>query len=170
MLSVYVTVLLVSPGAKVTLPAIFELRISHVYDTVPPPFSATEMEAVKTMLVVVPQGIPEKLLGLTANATPVRCSGTGDCAGVGDDAGDDTAVIDGVFVGVWSEEPLVGPPHATIPSTAMQAKSIFIIECFNILTHLKRGTIVYSDLKTYHYLQRPACRRVSKIAHRYLST
>jgi hypothetical protein len=143
---VYVTVLLVSPGAKVTLPGVFELRIFHVYDTVPPPFSATEMEAVKTMLVVVPQGIPAKLLGFTANATPVRCSRTGDCAGVGEDAGDDTAVVVGVSVEVWSEVPLVGPPHATIPSTAMQVKSIFIIECFNILTYLK---------KRYNYLQRP---------------
>jgi len=135
---VYVTVLLVSPAAKVTLPDIFELRISHVYETVPPPFSATEMEAVKAMLVVVPQGIPEKLLGLTANATLVRCSVTGDCAGVGEDAGDDTAVVDGVFVGVWSEEPVVGPPHAAIPNTAMQANSIFTIEWFNIVTHLNR--------------------------------
>jgi len=134
---VYVTVLLVSPGAKVTLPGVFELRISHVYDTVPPPFSATDREAVKTMLVVVPQGIPEKLLGFTANTTPVRCNGTDDCAGFGDGAGDDTAVVAGVFVDAWSEVPLVGPPHATIPSTARQAQSIFIIECFNILTRLK---------------------------------
>ena len=94
------------------------------------------MAALKTILVLAPQDMLERLLGVTAIANPLTTSGA--AVGVGDGAvGDEACVLEttGVEFAELSAlllEALPEPPQATAPRIRKQTKMVKSIGRLNI--------------------------------------
>lgn len=68
--NVYVTVWVVCPALKLTLPGMVVFSIFQVYETGPLPPGAMEICALKAIVTVVPQAMAPKLFGFIESATP----------------------------------------------------------------------------------------------------